>query len=222
MHNIMYLIFIFLGFVLPFLSCLIINKKLKIVSLEYLFYSFILFLIFFLLFSKIFHVILECDINSLIVFIKSNFIIDKLKFILSGYSFIGGYIGSIIVVFIFSKIIKNKDLLIIYFPNFNLMYGILKIGCHIKGCCGSFLDVPIQLIESVLNIIIYLLIIKNINKISKNKIIGISLISFGIIRFIISLFRLYNYFYSFILIQLFCLLLIIIGIKTILNKKIAI
>jgi len=68
MNNLFYILFIVLGFSLPFASCIVINKKFRIISSEYLFYNYILFLIGFVIFAKIFYVILEFDINSLKLF----------------------------------------------------------------------------------------------------------------------------------------------------------
>ncbi|MBQ9071588.1 MAG: prolipoprotein diacylglyceryl transferase [Bacilli bacterium] len=213
MDNLFYILFIILGFTLPFASCIVINKKFKTISLEYLFYSYILFLICFIVFAKIFYIILEFDINSLNLFITTDNIVNKLKFILSGYSFIGGYIGGIFSIFIFSKITKNnfKNLLVIYLPSLILIYIILKIGCFIKGCCGSYIEIPIQLIESVANLVVYIYILSNLKRFDKNKIIAISFIGFGICRFILSFVRVYFNLFSFLFVQMFCLVLIIIG-----------
>ena len=215
MNNLFYILFIILGFSLPFASCIIINKKFKIISLEYLFYSYILFLIGFVVFAKIFYIILEFDVNSLNLFITTDNIVHKLKFILSGYSFMGGYVGSIVTCFIFSKVIKNnfKNLLVIYLPTLFLMYGILKIGYFIKGCCGSYIEIPVQLVESIISLIMYLYILKNLNKLNKNKIIGIGFMSFGLSKFLLSFIRDYNNFFSFIFMELICFVLIVIGIK---------
>lgn len=220
MNNLLYLLVIILGFILPFIFSIFINKKNKIFSLEYLFYSYIIFLIVFIIFSKIGYIILEFDLNNLYLFFNSNNIIDKLKFILSGYSFIGGYIGGILSCLLFSKITnKNfKELLLIYAPTLILIYSILKIGCFIKGCCIGYFNIPIQLIESSINLILYLYILLNIKKFHMNKTIGISFIYFGLIRFIISFIRQYNNYFSFVFIEIFCLILIVIGLKILKEK----
>lgn len=221
MNNLFYILFIILGFSLSFASCIIINKKFKIISLEHLFYSYILFLVGFIIFAKIFYIILEFDINSLNLFITKDNIVDKLKFIFSSYSFIGGYIGSIVTCFIFSKIVNNnlKNLLVIYLPTLILMYSILKIGCFIKGCCGSHCSIPVQLVESIISLIMYLYIIKNLNNFNKNKIIGISFICFGLSRFLLSFIRDYNNCFSFVFVELICFVLIVLGIKYLKLRK---
>ena len=43
----------------------------------------------FILFAKIFNIIVDNNIDSLLLYINGNFI-DKLNFIFNGYSFIGG------------------------------------------------------------------------------------------------------------------------------------
>lgn len=221
MNNLVYILFVILGFTLPFISCIIINKKFKIISLQYLFYSYILFLTGFIILAKIFYIILEFDTNSLNLFITTDSIIYKLNFIFSGYSFIGGYIGGIFSLFIFSRIVKNnfRNLLVIYLPSLIFMYSILKVGCFIKGCCGSYIDVPVQLIESVVNLIGYLYLLINLDKFSKNKIIGISFMYFGIIRFLLSFIRSYNNCFSFILVELICFIFVVIGIKYLKLRK---
>lgn len=221
MDNLLYLIFIFLGFTLPFISCVIFNRKFNVISLEYLFYSYILFLTGFIIFAKIFYIILELDMNSLNLFITTDNILHKLKFIFSGYSFIGGYIGSIVTCFIVSRIVKNnfKNLLVIYLPSLIFMYSILKVGCFIKGCCGSYCSIPVQLVESIISLIMYLYMLKNLNELNKNKIIGISFICFGLARFLLSFIRDYNNCFSFIFVELICFVLIIFGIKYLKLRK---
>ena len=51
-------------------------------------------------------------------------------------------------------------------PNLVLIYSISKIGCFFSGCCKGVLlsngkNLPIQLIESIINFVIYIIIIKN-------------------------------------------------------------
>ena len=98
------------------------------------------------------------------------------------------------------------------------MYSILKIGCFIKGCCGSYFGIPVQLVESIISLILYLYILKNLNKLNKNKIIGISFMCFGLSRFLLSFIRDYNNYFSFIFVEIFCLAIIIIGLRSLLVK----
>ncbi|MBR6690646.1 MAG: prolipoprotein diacylglyceryl transferase [Bacilli bacterium] len=213
MSNLIYILVALVGFILPFFSYIIINKKFKIISLSSLFYSYIFFLIGFFIFAKIFYIILELDINSLKLFFVSNNLIDRLQFIFFGYSFIGGYIGGIFLIFIFSKITKEdlKNLLVIYLHILIMMYGILKIACFINNCCTSYFNFPVQLLESIISIYIFFHILKQLNKLDKNKIIANCFIYFGFLRFLISIIRNHNNYFSFVFVELFCLFLIIVG-----------
>lgn len=221
MNNILYLSTIFLGFVSLLISSIIINKKLKIVSFEKLIYSYILSMIFFLTFSKLFYIILELDFTSFTNFIYGKNINDILKFIFSGYSFIGGYLGIILSNYIYSKIINIdfKKILLIYATSMIIMYSILKIGCFIKGCCIGKYYTNIQIIESVVNLIIYVYLILTLNKKDINISVGKSIIGFSIVRFIISIFRVYSTIYSFVAVEIICLILTIVGVKFINYKR---
>lgn len=213
MKNIIYLTVISIGFIIPFIFVLLVNKKYKILSMENCIYSYIIFLILFILFSKIIHVFIDFDLDSINYLLSSNRT-DKLQFIFSGWSFIGGYIGGLIAIFILSKLFKKDklDISLLYISNILIMYSILKIGCYIKGCCYGINYFPIQLIEIILNFIAFLYILILICKNNtKNKIVGLSFILFGSLRFIVSIFRVFAHIYTFIFIELFCLLLIFLG-----------
>lgn len=218
MENVVYLLVISLGFIVNLISVLFLNKKYRVLRLENCIYSYIIFLIFFITFSKIIHLFIDDDIISLNNLFSNNIYL-QLKFIFSGYSFIGGYIGTLISILLLSKIFKvNKiEIMILYIPSILLMYSILKIGCYIKGCCYSIISFfPIQLIESFFNFIAFLFVITLIKKDKdKNKVVGVSFILFGSIRFIISFFRVFAGIYTLIFIELFCIFLMYIGIKSI-------
>ncbi len=217
MENILYLIVVFVGFTIPLISMLFFNKKYKVLSFESLIYSYIIFLIAFVFFSKLIHLFIDFDLNS-INYLFSNDILLKLRFIFSGYSFIGGYIGILLIFPLLSKLfkIKKKELMLIYIPNILLIYSILKIGCYIKGCCYGITSLPIQLVETILNLsaFIFVLCLLFRNK-NKNIILGTSFILFGVLRFIISMFRTFVSLYTLVFIELFCLFLIILGLKII-------
>lgn len=201
------------AFIISFIFVLGINKKYNILSIENCIYSYIIFLILFILFSKIIHVFIDFDLDSINYLLSSNRT-DKLQFIFSGWSFIGGYLGGLLAIFILSKLFKKDklDTSLLYIPNILIMYSILKIGCYLKGCCYGINYFPIQLIEIILNFIAFLYILILICKNNtKNKIVGLSFILFGSLRFIVSIFRVFAHIYTFIFIELFCLLLIFLG-----------
>ncbi len=219
-ENILYIIIIIAGFSIPFVVSYFLNNKYKVINQEYYIYSYILFIVGFVIFAKLFYIFLNFDFNSVYNFINNNDIFNKLVFILTGYTFIGGYIGGILAIMFFMKIIHNRndDIIIMYLMNLILMYAILKIGCLIKGCCYGIGNIPIQLIESIANLIVYFLVLTLFIQ-GKNKkiIIATSLILFGLLRFIISFFRVYTNYFAFIFIQSFCIVLILVGIKYIFN-----
>lgn len=221
MNNIIYLFTILLGFISLFVSEIVINKKLKVMSFKDLIYSYILSMIFFLVFSKIFYIILELDFASFVDFIYNDNINSTLKFIFSGFSFIGGYLGIVLASYIYSKIINTnfKKILLIYTISMIVMYSVLKIGCFIKGCCIGKYYTNIQIVETILNMIMYIYLLLTFNNKSINILLGKSIIGFSMIRFIISIFRVYSTTYSFVVVEIICLILNVIGIKLITKKE---
>lgn len=221
MNNIIYLFTILLGFISLFVSEIVINKKLKVMSFKDLIYNYILSMIFFLVFSKIFYIILELDFASFVDFIYNDNINSTLKFIFSGYSFIGGYLGIVLSSYIYSKIINTnfKKILLIYTISMIVMYSVLKIGCFIKGCCIGKYYTNIQIVETILNMIMYIYLLLTFNNKSINILLGKSIIGFSMIRFIISIFRVYSTTYSFVVVEIICLILNVIGIKLITKKE---
>lgn len=129
-----------------------------------------------------------------------------------GLSSYGAIIGIIILLFLFSKQYKKsfKDLLYIMLPSIPLMYGIGKIGCFLAGCCYGIkydgpLSVsynysysapkgiklfPIQMLETIIFIGIF---IYAYNKVNKNKpnyiIIGQIFVICGISKFLLDYLR---------------------------------
>lgn len=221
MNNIIYLFTILLGFISLFVSEIVINKKLKVMSFKDLIYNYILSMIFFLVFSKIFYIILELDFASFVDFIYNDNINSTLKFIFSGYSFIGGYLGIVLSSYIYSKIINTnfKKILLIYTISMIVMYSVLKIGCFIKGCCIGKYYTNIQIVETIVNMIMYIYLLLTFNNKSINILLGKSIIGFSMIRFIISIFRVYSTTYSFVVVEIICLILNVIGIKLITKKE---
>ncbi len=134
------------------------------------------------------------------------------SFYYAGFSSYGGVIGGIIVLVIFSKIynVSLKKLLNIYIPLLPFMYSISKLGCFFAGCCygieynglgnvvySSAIEaplniklLPIQLIESIANLAIFIYIIciysKNKNSV---KIISDVFVLCGVSKFVLEFFR---------------------------------
>lgn len=142
-------------------------------------------------------------------FQKYNKVFTFFKVGLSSY---GAIIGIILLLFLFSKQYKKrfKDLIYILLPSIPLMYGIGKIGCFLAGCCygveyDGLLSVvynysyiapkeislfPIQLLEAIIFIVIFIYIFNKVNKQKPNNvIIGQTFIICGIAKFLLDYLR---------------------------------
>ncbi len=154
----------------------------------------------------------------------------------SGYAFVGGVIGGIIAIFIYSKQFKldNKELLSNYVIIYPLIYSISKIGCFLGGCCigkeynGLFhiervineqiIEIfPIQIVETIITFILFLILLKY----KKIKSIPLFLIGFGLFRFLIDYFRYSRntLFLNFTISQIICISFILIGIYIFVKNK---
>lgn len=208
-----YLSVVILCFIILLFALLILNEKLHYFKVHQLIFSYVVYIFFFFLFSKIVHMIINNDFY--VFFVKLNKTSIK-KFLLLGYAFIGGYIGTMIFVNFISKIFKldKNKLFILYMSNMLLFYAILKISCYVKGCCGGYLIIPIQLIETFTFLGAYLYIIYLIlHNINLKTVLSRSIILFGILRLVLSIFKIYSHLYSFIVIEILCLIIIVIGYK---------
>lgn len=134
---------------------------------------------------------------------------DNIDFKKIGLSSYGAAIGIIILLIIFAKQYKKnfKELINNILPAIPLMYGISKIGCFLAGCCygikyngplsitykyslsapKNISLLPIQIIETITFILIYLYISKK-KKENKN-IIGITLLLCGLSKFLLDYLR---------------------------------
>ena len=134
---------------------------------------------------------------------------DNIDFNKIGLSSYGAAIGILILLIIFAKQYKKnfKELINNILPAIPLMYGISKIGCFLAGCCYGIkyngpLSItykyslsapknislfPIQIIETITFILIYLYISKK-KKENKN-IISITLLFCGLAKFLLDYLR---------------------------------
>ena len=102
-----------------------------------------------------------------------------------GLSSIGGVIGLLISVFIFTKIYK-KHTSIIYHVNIlslGLLYSLSKIGCFFGGCCNCILNVSMPLVESIIFLILFLWLYY------KKKNTCICIYSYAFVKFFLDFFR---------------------------------
>ena len=145
------------------------------------------------------------------------------NFINSGYSFVGGVIGSILAIVLYCKRYKLefRDMLSTFVVIYPLIYFISKIGCFLNNCCYGTINInnvtynfPLQLIDSIIMFGLFLILIKKSKQ--QNKLIIFQFLSlFGIIRFIEDFFRHSRnvMILNFTLEQIVCLIFITIGIS---------
>ncbi len=145
-----------------------------------------------------------------------NVIISDIKIlnqVLSkGFVFYGGLIGAVIGFYIYSRMYKIDFMMLLDLmaPSIPIIHGIGRIGCFFAGCCygmhyeGPFHIVfehstvapggiplfPIQLVESIFNITAGILLILYTRRERKpGKAIGIYIIYYSIMRFLLEFLR---------------------------------
>lgn len=138
--NILYSFFVILSFALSYgLICLISNKEEKAEMSKLIPITFV---------SAVFTAIIYTVIVSSIQ--------GKTAF---GLSSLGGAIGYVDSLFVYNKIkpIKNFGTILHRFIYvLPLIYGISKIGCYFRGCCGGYhSEFSLQLVEACLFILLF-------------------------------------------------------------------
>ena len=129
-----------------------------------------------------------------------------------GFVFYGGLLGGILGVYIYAKQFKIpfKSLLLTVLPVVPLIHAIGRIGCLCAGCCyGMEYDgfgaivfhnsmlapnnvplFPMQIIEAICNLIIFIILLCTYKKfLGTYKTLGLYLILYSIVRFILEFFR---------------------------------
>ena len=129
-----------------------------------------------------------------------------------GFVFYGGLLGGILGVFIYSKQFKVsfKSLLLTILPVVPLVHGIGRIGCLCAGCCygmeysgfGAIVFnnslfapngiplFPMQIVEAICNFIIFIILLITYKKfLGTYKTVGLYLILYSIVRFVLEFFR---------------------------------
>ena len=156
--------------------------------------------------------------SKLLSLIVNNREITIYNFINSGYSFIGGILGSLLIIAVYCKKYKLdlKNILSRFTVIYPLIYSISKIGCFLNGCCGGSimnLNFPLQLIDSIIMLELFLILLLQFKKQNRLNLITF-LIVFGIIRFFEDFFRDLRIviIYNLTLYQLICIALVITGV----------
>ncbi len=218
--SVVYMIIMIVGVMLPLAIVLRINKKNNYINTKQLIFFECIFMLFFIFFAKVFHVILDKNLESISQIFKEG-IRYIVNFIVSGYTFIGGYIGGLFATYIMYKKFKADKIICICFVNsLNLMYAIHKIACFINGCCYGFTWISVQLLESLICFTIYVgITILYSKRKNINNCMGLSIILFSTQRFVISFYRAYMTDLGFWGNELICMILIIIGIAITLKNE---
>ena len=214
-HNLMWII----GIIMSQIYYVAIGKKYHIKFPQSLFTG-IMILFFEIVSAKILF-ILE-NIN--------NFSVEYFS-LASGYSLYGVFIFMPIFLMPISKIIFNKNLLIMDFASIGILIELAfyRIGCYISGCCGGieisgFGAFPVQIIELVFDLLIstILLIIALRKNQFNNFLFSYVYILYGILRFILEFLRIReNILFAFSISHFLSIITIIIGLTIIIvtNKK---
>ncbi len=129
-----------------------------------------------------------------------------------GFVFYGGLIGGILAVYIYARKYKLHffNLIEIMVPVIPLIHSIGRLGCFCAGCCygrpmappfglhfhpdsvapQEITLFPIQLLESALNLILFIgIFIYSRKERRSGQILGLYFMGYGIIRFILEYFR---------------------------------
>lgn len=157
--------------------------------------------------------------SKLMSLISNNIEITIYNFINSGYSFLGGVLGSILVVALYCKRYKLDFINIL--SNFTviypLIYSISKIGCFLNGCCYGIINIndinykfPLQLVDSTIMLILFLMLLVKSNK-QTTLVISTFFSIFYIVRFLEDYFREFRniVIFNFSLEQILCGMIII-------------
>ncbi len=137
------------------------------------------------------------------------------NYMLGGFVFYGGLIGAVFGAYIYCRKYKVNfiGIIDIYAPLLPLIHGFGRVGCFLAGCCygieyHGFLSItfpynelvpelsevprfPVQLVEAGFNFILFgvLFTIMNKNKLKPGRALGIYLIYYTIVRYILEMFR---------------------------------
>ena len=139
---------------------------------------------------------------------------EFLQYVFGGYVFYGGFIGVVLGVWIYCARYKVSKIAMInsLTPVIPFIHSIGRIGCFMAGCCygieyHGLLSVqfpenvlvpelnlvprfPIQLLESGLNMLLFIALMIYGRKLRQNaKILGLYLICYSILRFVLEYFR---------------------------------
>ena len=108
-----------------------------------------------------------------------------------GYVFYGGLFGAILVIYFYCKKFKVpfEQAMICMVPSFPVAHAIGRIGCLMAGCCYGINGLPVQLFESIGNMIIFVILLI-IEKCGNREKVPLSYLSmYAVMRFVLEFFR---------------------------------
>lgn len=115
-----------------------------------------------------------------------------ISYVSYGFVFYGGLIGFLCGLAFYAQI-ADKDCRLTFrymVPAIPLFHAIGRIGCYLAGCCYGKNGIPVQLIESGYNFLLFIVLCNVSVKCRKIFMpIGVYFISYGTFRFIIEFFR---------------------------------
>ena len=152
-----------------------------------------------------------------------------------GFSSYGGALGLITAVLFYEKITEIESFKIRYIISAPLMYSISKLGCFFAGCCFGipykgplyvyYPNVineklfPIQLVETIIFLLIFIIINYIYNKYKSNLIIEYTMISCSISKFLLDYLR-YSHINKIITLnQVISIIIFVIAIGLIIQKN---
>lgn len=103
--------------------------------------------------------------SKLLSLFSNKEILTLSNFLNSGYSYIGGILGSILLLFLYCKKynLHFQHVWSIFSVLYPFIYSISKIGCFLNGCCGGMITipalqhtVPLQFVDSAIMFLLFL------------------------------------------------------------------
>ena len=200
-----YGLLITIGVVLGILTSLYLSKNRGILK-EDIFFTYIYGVIGLAVGGKLLYLI----VNARLLWVKRTFLFshpDVLMGILSGgFVFYGGLIGGIAMAYVYSRQFKVSfsQLMSVMLPSIPLIHAVGRLGCFAAGCCygipyhGPFHVIfthspiapsgiplfPVQLVESFLNLVIFLILFVYAKKERSSQFLaGVYLILYSVMRF---------------------------------------
>lgn len=207
----MYGLMILLGAIAGVITAISLGKKYSIKAEDVLF-SYLYGVIGLIAGAKILYFIVELPwiIDNIELLIQNPGLIISL--LTGGFVFYGGFIGGFLMLYYYCRKYKLKltDMLPVIIPVVPLVHAFGRIGCFFAGCCygipydgplsitfaisdyapHSIPLFPVQLTESIVNFIIFMILfILSRKKIQSKKLLALYLIMYSVMRFVMEFLR---------------------------------